>query len=329
MTAWNAKKMIWSCLSAIWNRQFLVFLFFLLLSATFWTLEVLNETTEQEFEVSIQVKNVPTGVSIIDGEIPDKARIKLRDKGVMLLNYKYGKGLPPIVIDLQKFTPIQGSAHVLIKGNELSAQLANSLDPNTQVVAVNPDSIAFYYGYGLSKRVPVILSGKLQTDNGYEITGTQLSPDSVTVKASNEILDRITAAYVKPNYLKNITEATTLTLNVTPVRGASFSPKTVSLQVFVDKLVEKKIKVPIHTIGFPPHKELLPIPQEVEVAFYATRTQVKSISAKDFEVVVNHNDLPVDGSTRCPLRLMKSPEGVSRVRIIPGEVEYVIEEIKH
>ena len=325
MTSRNLKN-IWNCLSLLWNKQFLVFLFFLCLSASFWLFEVLNETTEQEIEVPIEIRGIPEDV-VITGDLPEFTRATLRDKGVTLMGYNFGGILRPIVLEWKSITNAKG--HVRILPNELRRQLSAQLSQGTQIVSMRPDTLEFYYNYGLRKRVPVSLKGNLQAAQGYEITHTRFLPDSVTVYASNEILDSIKAAYVKPEYLKNITDSTTLQLSIERMRGVKFEPSSVKLQIFSDRLVEKRVKLTVHAQGFPAGKQLLPIPQEVEVAFYVPMSMYRSIDASAFAVSVHYKDLPADGSTSCPVRIDKVPDGVSRVRTIPAAIEYVIEDTKN
>ena len=325
MTSRNFKS-IWNCLSLIWNKQFLVFLFFLCLSASFWLFEVLNETTEQEIEVPIEIRGIPEDV-VITSDLPEFTRATLRDKGVTLMGYHFGGIVRPIVLDWKSISNSKG--HVRILPNELRRQLSAQLSQGTQIVSMRPDTLEFYYNYGLRKRVPVALKGNLQAAQGYEITHTRFLPDSVTVYASNEILDNIKAAYVKPEYLKNIADSTTLQLDIQRVRGVKFEPSRVKLQIFSDRLVEKRVKLSVQSQGFPAGKQLLPIPQEVEVAFYVPMSMYRSIDASAFTVSVHYKDLPTDGSTSCPVRVDKAPDGVIRVRTIPAAIEYVIEDTKN
>ena len=44
------------------NKEFLVFLFFLLLSGIFWLLMTLNETYEKEYYVAVRLSNVPKNI---------------------------------------------------------------------------------------------------------------------------------------------------------------------------------------------------------------------------------------------------------------------------
>ena len=54
-----------------------------------------------------------------------------------------------------------------------------------------------------------------------------------------------------------------------------------------------------------------------------------SIDAAAFTGAVRDKDVPADGSTSCPVRVDKAPDGVTRVRTIPAAIEYVIEDTKN
>ena len=69
-----------NCLHRIYNRQFLTFLLFLLLSASFWVFQKLNDTYEREFALRVRLVDVPSNVDITTGP-PDYIHVTLRDKG--------------------------------------------------------------------------------------------------------------------------------------------------------------------------------------------------------------------------------------------------------
>ena len=71
-------------LSLIYNKQFLTFLFFLLLSTSFWVFQKVNEVYEREFIIPVRLVDVPSNVDITT-EPPAYIHITLRDKGVTLL----------------------------------------------------------------------------------------------------------------------------------------------------------------------------------------------------------------------------------------------------
>ena len=56
------------------NKEFLIFLFFLALSGIFWLMMTLNETTEREFNIPVQLTGVPRN-AVITGELADTVHI--------------------------------------------------------------------------------------------------------------------------------------------------------------------------------------------------------------------------------------------------------------
>ena len=78
-------KKIRGFLFTLVNKEFLIFLFFLLLSGIFWLLMTLNETYEMEFKIPVKVVNIPKNVVLTSDET-DTAKVTLRDKGLVLLS---------------------------------------------------------------------------------------------------------------------------------------------------------------------------------------------------------------------------------------------------
>lgn len=312
------------CLSKIWNKQFLIFLFFLALSSVFWIFQTLNETYEEDFQVPLELRNVPSNV-VITTDLPENLHILLRDKGSQLLAYRYTRQFKPVVVDYNTYS--NPSGHVSILGNELQRQIAAQLLPGTQMLGLKPDTLDFYYNFGQFKRVPIRPLGEVRAGRLYSLAKTVYSEDSVTVYASREQLDTITAAYLQPFNLRNLTDTTHVKSNFVKVKGAKFVPAQIGVTFCIDRLVEKIIQVPVQQVNFPASKQLRTFPATVKVTFQVGMGLYRKITSENFVLVVNYEDLLKNKSTYCHLSLKTIPEGVSHVRISPQDVEYVIEEI--
>lgn len=312
------------CLSKIWNKQFLIFLFFLALSSVFWIFQTLNETYEEDFQVPLELRNVPSNV-VITTDLPENLHILLRDKGSQLLAYRYTRQFKPVVVDYNTYS--NPSGHVSILGNELQRQIAAQLLPGTQMLGLKPDTLDFYYNFGQFKRVPIRPLGEVRAGRLYSLAKTVYSEDSVTVYASREQLDTITAAYLQPFNLRNLTDTTHVKSNFVKVKGAKFVPAQIGVTFCIDRLVEKTIQVPVQQVNFPASKQLRTFPATVKVTFQVGMGLYRKITSENFVLVVNYEDLLKNKSTRCHLSLKTIPEGVNHVRISPQDVEYVIEEI--
>lgn len=317
-------KIMSNYLSRLWNRQLLVFLFFLALSTAFWVFMAGKEQREVEFDVALHLKGVPDNV-VITTEPPKKISFTLRDEVFTLLNYRYNKFKHlEATIDWRDVSSSGG--HVRLLSTQLLKPIIASLHNTTEVVTQRPDTIEFFYNYGLSKKVDVCIQGHIEADSAYSVLACDVYPRKVTIYAAQHVLDTITGAYIRPVNLTQLTDTTSIEVGFQHVKGIKYVPEKVRLTAYADRLVEKTVQVPVRGVNFPAGKTLRTFPPKVEVTFQVGTSLYKKIEADAFTIVVNYADLIDNTNNRIPLRLKSTPEGVRRAHITPAEVEYIIEE---
>ena len=185
------------------SREFLIFLFFFLIAGAFWLLQTLNDDYEVEFSVPVRLKGVPNNI-VITSEPPSDLRIRVRDKGTVLLNYMLAKSFFPVTLNYADYKG-RGS-HVRIPLSQFGKKLDSQLSLSTKLLWVKPDTIDYIYANGISKLVPVRFQGKVTAGKQYYVSDTIFRPDSVLVYAPSGILDTITAAYTRKLTVDNITD---------------------------------------------------------------------------------------------------------------------------
>lgn len=77
------------------SREFLIFFVFFSGSRWFWLLQTLNNDYEAEFSIPVRVKDLPNNV-VLTSEPPSELRVRVKDKGTVLLNYMLGKSFFPV-----------------------------------------------------------------------------------------------------------------------------------------------------------------------------------------------------------------------------------------
>lgn len=316
-------QIVKNCWSFVWNRQFLTFLFFLLLSASFWLFQAVNETYEEEFVVPIHLTGIPDNV-VLTTDPPSGIRITLRDRGVTLLRYRYTRHFAPITIKWDEVSDNAG--HVVLNASELIKSTLQSLEGSTHVVAFRPEMVEFYFNYGMSKRLPVVFQGRLRTDSTYSLLTVDVEPRTVLVYASKRVLDTLTAAYTAPIRLGSLTDTTVIRRAFVKIPGVKYVPDRVRITAIADRMIEKTVEVPVQGVNFPATKILRTFPSKVSITFQVGMSQYRKITPESFVLVVNYADLIGDSDNICPLSLKSVPYGVRRARINPSEVEYVVEE---
>ena len=319
----DISKKIKDFLLAKKSREFLIFLFFMFVSFSFWLLQVLNDDYETEYTVSLRMKDVPDNV-VLTSELPSNMKITLKDRGTVLVNYSWGQGLLPLTLDFTEYSD-KGN-QVRIPSMSLAKKISAQLSQSTKLVAIKPDTLEFIYTKGAAKTVPVKLCGTITPERQYYVSDTIFSPDSVRVYAPKSILDTITAAYTKTVDFEGVSDTVRKRVSIAPVKGARFIPDYSDLTLKVDVYAEKTVDVPVVGVNFPHDKVLRTFPSKVKVTFQIGLSRFMEVDADDFQVVVDYNDLQNEGGDKCRLQLKEMPKGVNHVRVNPKDMDYIIEQ---
>lgn len=305
------------------SREFLIFLFFFLIASGFWLLQTLNNDYETEFSIPVRLKGVPNNV-VLTSELPSEVRIKVKDKGTVLLNYMLGKSFFPINLDFEDYKGRNN--RVRIYASEFEKKILNQLNVSTHLLSVKPDTLEYIYATGKSKLIPVQFVGKVTAARQYYLSDTLCSPDSVLVYAPESMLDTLTAAYTQRFERSNVSDTLRQRLSLATVHGAKFVPNVVDFTFPVDIYTEKTVEVSLYGINFPADKVLRAFPSKVQVTFQVGLSRFSKIKADDFNVNVSYEELLKLGSDKYTIKLKNIPFGVSHVRFTPDQVDFLIEQ---
>ncbi len=313
-----------SFLFRLLNKEFLIFLFFLALSGIFWLVMTLNEDYEREIYVPVQLSGVPKN-AVITSEMDDTLRVTVRDKGFVLASYVYGEGIRPVIVAFNTFANTsKGKGTVPI--GELQRQLSQRLAASTKVVSIKPDRLEFFFNHGLTKRVPVRLSGSVVPGKSYYLSQVQFWPEMVTIYASKQLLDSV--KYVSTEYLRitNFEDTIVRDVPLAKIKGVKSVPQTVRIGLYPDVLTEESIEVPIKAVNMPDDKLLRTFPGKVVVKFTVGAGMVRNLSSEQFSVVADYNELSENASDKCTIHLLKSPQAVRNAKLETTQVDYLIEQ---
>lgn len=305
-------------------RETLVFLFFLAVSYGFWLLQTLNESFDVRLRVPLQLSGVPENV-VITTPLPGQITVSVHDKGTSLMRFLRRKELRPVELDFANYDDGASSARVQISIQEIQRALQNQLDATTHIQSIHPDTIEYYYNRGLAYRLPVKISGEVTTTPQNYLVGMRPEPDTITVYAPPQVLDTMQAAYVNVS-LSQLTANTTVRVAPRPMKGVRYEPGNIRVTALVDYYTEKTVEVPIIGLNFPGDKVLRTFPGKARVTFRVGSSQFGQYTADNFVLAATYEELLQNVSPKYRLHLKSLPEGVSNVRIVPQEIDYLIEQ---
>ena len=304
------------------SREFLIFLFFVFVSFSFWLMQVLNDDYETELTIPVRMKNVPENV-VMTSVLPTEIRVGVKDRGTVLANYMLGQTLFPVTIDFSDFA--HKGNHVQIPTSLLAKRITSQLNQSTKISAFKPDTLEYIYTQGSGKMLPVKLQGTVRPERQYYISDTIYSPDSVMVYAPKSILDTLAVAYTLPVDIEHVSDTTRRKVDIMPIKGARFTPSSNEVTLLVDIYAEKTVELPVLGVGFPENETLRTFPSKVQVTFQVGLSHFKEITADHFRVEVPYKDLQEGMSEKCNPVLHVFSSQVNHVRMSPQEVDYIIE----
>ena len=304
------------------SKEFLVFLFFFLVSSAFWVMMAVKDTMEREIVIPVRMVNVPKNVVITENI--DQIRVTIRDNGYNIIGF-YLDNDRVIEVNFHDFSKTE-EGKVSVSSSELHKVVKSKLGRSAEILSIKPDKIEMYYNYGDYKIVPVKLYGSVTPADNYVLAFSRIKPDSVKVYASTSRLAKIDS--VKTSYVRisDVSGQVTKVLSLQKISGVKFEPSNVTLETHAEVKVETTTEVPIRAINVPEGMVMRTFPPRVTVSYVVMESMAKSITEDDFSVVVDYNDLDTSIEQQSlPLRLMKAPNMAKRVKLPFTNVDYLLE----
>ncbi|MBO4851580.1 MAG: YbbR-like domain-containing protein [Prevotella sp.] len=306
------------------SKEFLVFLFFLLVSGLFWVVLAVKEPAEKEIELLFTVTNQPSNV-VITSEKVDTIKVIVRDNGYNLIGYLFERP-EPIQIKFASYAKDDGK--ISVNNAELIKLVRKRLERSAEIVAIKPERLELYFNYGDNKVVPVALDADIKAADKYFITLKRLEPDTVKIYASKDILASIDSAKTRYTRITNISGETTYHVALKKINGVKYEPAQVTLHVNADLQRDVTLDVPVEMVNVPDSVLLRVFPSKVRVSFVTGTSLVDNISAEDFRVEVDYNDVEQNTDQKTlPLKLVTSPSMAKRPKMETTKVDYLIEKL--
>lgn len=318
------------------NKQFLVFLLFVFVSASFWFMQVCQERDKFDVTIPFKVVNIPDRV-VVTSDVPDTIVVSVIDYGFEYFKYSFFNDFlfdevkrkkKVITVDFSTMvdtTSIRfAGGDFSIDNNKLRRMVTRYVSSTSRISNISPANIIVSYCPSISKKVPVVLTAKVKKNDSYFVVEKKLNPDSVKVYAPSYILDTITAAFTEPKEYTNLSDTIKDLFKLQRIQGAKFEPDVVNVSLNSDVLIRKRLQVKVYSENIPQNKILRTFPPRVFVSYSAVSGIVDNVVEDDFFVVVDYSEIRPSDRT-CRIKVRSYPSGLRDVRVSPEYVDFVIE----
>ena len=276
-----------------------------------------------ELQIPLKLTNVPKNTVIVT-EMPDTANITVYDKGFTLLYYLTRYKAKTMSFSFVTYAN-QGAGKGAVPVADVQKNAYMQLHESTRITAIKPEKFDFYFNFGQSKRVPVVLFGSIKPGESYYLAAKKFMPSTVLVYGSKRLLDSI--KYVTTTYLSlsGFTDTVRTQANLRPIRGAKIVPAVSTITLCPDILTEESIEVPITTVNVPDGKALRTFPSRVRVDFTVGASMFRNIKPEQFVVVADYKEI-TPKSDKCNLYLRAYPHSLVRCKLSINKVDYLLED---
>lgn len=323
-TFWTAiKKFFSKTREFLFSKDSLVFLFFLIISATFWF--ILSQKRETEFTIRIPLvySNISDDI-LITNELPKNLRVVVRDAGLNKLLYNYKKDQTPIVVDVDEV--LRENEMVKVGTSQYQHLILRRLGANAELLDIIPDTIRIHHEKLTDKVVPVNLNASFHLGQQSIMSAEAYTePSEIKVFSTDEILETISIVQTDSLKLTDLTDTVRVKLALTPIKKTKYETDSVMVVVPVEAFTEKTVSVPIIVKNVPENVVLRVFPNTINVTFCVGLSQYKKVSLIDFGFYVDYNDLKKN-QNQAGLKVYKQrePDYITNVRF-SDYVEYLVE----
>ena len=302
-------------------HQFSSIVFFVTIAALFWLLIKLSANYTVTEPLTINIKDAPADLVIIDGS--QKLKVTLSTSGFELLNY-YFKPASRRKVDISlEEVPLHKDSESTYSFSISYAKekVANYLTIEPNEVSFDESRISINMEQLDSIRVKVQPNIDMTYEKQYNRHGKiQIKPDSVTIYGPKNKLATIDNIYTESISLKNVNSNIDINVPLHIDEMLKTNNKEVNIKINVEKYTEAIANVKINN-NF--NKKLRLFPDKVKVRYIVSLTDYNIIKDNSFIVSIDTADISTENNF-LPIYLIDYPSNTRITSIEPKEVEYII-----
>jgi YbbR domain-containing protein len=302
------------------TRSILLYLFFVVISAVFWSFLTFNGDVQLELEVPVEISK-PNNVHLLT-KVPDTLTVTVRDRGYRFFSYLFHK-TPKLTLRLTDYS--DGNSTFKIDQSHLKKTIASILNKHATIVSVLPEAINIRFTDLPGKKVPVKTDIVVEPREDYTQYGALIqSQDSVLVFSDAKTLSEINEVFTYHVEELDLTDTLRRKVTIAPINGAVVEPRSIDVIVPIEKLKQQSRSVKIAVRNAPPGVKMLLFPSDVEVKYLAPVSRITEDAG--ITAVVDYNSVGVNSrSNKVKVMIGEVPAAYENVKFSHDSVEYIIE----
>ena len=314
-------RKIGDSLLKLFRGDFLVFLLFLAITFFFWWSQTMSQNFQTVMRVPVQLSDVPDDIRVTMPPVRH-ITVSLSGKGSALRKSGRRGSHHVLYVSNSAFNMVQGHASLSTLG--LRDSITALLPSSVTIRSVSPDSLVYQYALQHGVMLPVEFGGSIESQDQFFLERIEFNPDSILAK----VLLSDTASHravVDAGQIVISSDTITHTVPIKRESGVIYNQDDVLMTVLSQQYTEKSLEIPIAGVNFPDFVTLKAFPSKAVVTFWVKMSEYDRVTASDFHVVVDYNDIAGSEASKARLRIFSQPANVRNVRLQTRTVDYLME----
>lgn len=281
----------------------------------------MNQSYETVMKVPVNLIDVPDNVRVTMPPVK-YINVSLSGKGSALRKSGRRGGRHILSISSDAFNMTQGRAS--FSTLRLRDSIISLLPVSVTIKSISPDSLVYLYSMQRSVMLPVEFNGTTESQDQFFLERIEFNPDSVSAMV---LLSDTTVhhAVVEAGTVVLSADTVIRTMPLKRLPGVIFSADEVEMRVVSQQYTEKSLEVPITGVNFPDYLSLKSFPSKAVVTVWVKMSEYDKVTASDFQVVVDYNDIAGSDASKARVRIFTQPANVRNVRLQTRTVDYLME----
>ena len=297
------------------------FSFFLVFAAVVWILVQFSKTYTQVIEIPVNYVNTPLDKSISD-EKPDHVDLQLQDNGFNIYYYKIFN--PKLEVDLSKAKEDNGKLVYSLQNHLSDIEQQLNIDFENSLIVQEEIVVPFQF----KKEKMLKVEPRIEVSYAVGFSADQpvtLQPDSVKVSGPEKIIDSINSVPTRSLKLNKVNSDLegNVEIDTSSLGELSFYDNSVKYYQKVEKFTEGSAEITVEVINVPDNLNLAYFPKTVIVYYQVNLQQFESVSASDFRVVCDYNEIK-NGDDYMIAKIAEKPQFINNVRLNERRIQFVI-----
>lgn len=304
------------------SKELVTFSIFLFIATALWLISALGDEYKDDLHIELEYYNIPKE-KMLYSSLPQQVDILATATGFLILKHKIYNKTAKVRINLGKTLVKENNKYKISKlifFNEIEKQLNNSIKINK----------IYYFNYDIDlsnvevKEVDIIPNIKINLADQFHLTNAiEIRPSKMKIYGEKEIIDTIKYIYTEELVLNDLKSNTKKAIGIKRIKGINTDIQKVEVDINVEQITEKNLKIPISIINVPDSVEIQIYPEYATVSFTVGFSKFDIINTDYFSVQIDFNKIDMNNKF-ANIHLIRYPKEISNVRFLPKKAEYLI-----